>query len=220
MIVKVDSISNITCLFLSFFHFQGVMEYSVSLFFSKLVSYMFLYWLPMYIKKSTSLSPEFSAYMSVPFDLGGILGSVAAGIIADRTGSAALTCIVMLGCAIPSLFLYQSLGHVNLIANILLQTLAGVMVNGPYCLITTAVSADLGNSVKSSNAMATVTAIIDGTGSIGAGVGPLLVGILFTWSLDSIFYVAMLADFISLMILLRIGRNEWRRMRSNRENIN
>jgi MFS family permease len=126
----------------------------------------------------------------------------------------------MLACAIPSLFLYQSLGHLNLIANILLQTLAGAMVNGPYCLITTAVSADLGNSVKSSNAMATVTAIIDGTGSIGAGVGPLLVGILFTWSLDSIFYVAMLADLISLFLLLRLGRSEWRRMRSNRQTIN
>ena len=44
------------------------------------------------------------------------------------------------------------------------------MVNGPYALITTAVSADLGThkSLKgNSKALATVTAIIDGTGSIG-----------------------------------------------------
>ena len=46
----------------------------------------------------------------------------------------------------------------------------GYLVNGPYALITTAVSADLGThkSLKgNSKALATVTAIIDGTGSIG-----------------------------------------------------
>jgi OPA family glycerol-3-phosphate transporter-like MFS transporter 1/2 len=33
--------------------FQGVVEYSLSLFFAKLVSYTFLYWLPLYIKSSS-----------------------------------------------------------------------------------------------------------------------------------------------------------------------
>lgn len=33
--------------------FQGVIEFSMSLFFSKLVSYTFLYWLPKYIKHSS-----------------------------------------------------------------------------------------------------------------------------------------------------------------------
>ena len=49
------------------------------------------------------------------------------------------------------------------------------MVNGPYALITTAVSADLGThkSLKgNSKALATVTAIIDGTGSIGRFISP------------------------------------------------
>lgn len=45
--------------------------------------------------------------------------------------------------------------------------IAGTFVNGPYALITTAVSAELGNKVANSHALATVTAIIDGTGSIG-----------------------------------------------------
>lgn len=31
----------------------GVIEYSLSLFFAKLVSYTFLFWLPVYIKKSS-----------------------------------------------------------------------------------------------------------------------------------------------------------------------
>lgn len=51
-----------------------------------------------------------------------------------------------------------------------LLAVCGFLVNGPYCLITTAVSADLGTHPSlhgNSMALATVTAIIDGTGSMG-----------------------------------------------------
>ena len=54
--------------------------------------------------------------------------------------------------------------------NIAILLILGLMVNGPYALITTSVSADLGTDESlssSSRALATVTAIIDGTGSIG-----------------------------------------------------
>jgi len=53
--------------------------------------------------------------------------------------------------------------------SVLLVT-CGALVNGPYCLITTAVSADLGTHPSlhgNQMALATVTAIIDGTGSMG-----------------------------------------------------
>lgn len=48
--------------------------------------------------------------------------------------------------------------------------ICGFLVNGPYALITTAVSADLGTHAclrGNAKALATVTAIIDGTGSLG-----------------------------------------------------
>jgi len=53
---------------------------------------------------------------------------------------------------------------------VVLLLLTGVLVNGPYSLITTAVSADLGTHPclhGNAKALATVSAIIDGTGSIG-----------------------------------------------------
>lgn len=34
----------------------GVVEFSLSLFFSKLVNYTFLYWLPLYVKSSSTCS--------------------------------------------------------------------------------------------------------------------------------------------------------------------
>jgi OPA family glycerol-3-phosphate transporter-like MFS transporter 1/2 len=194
----------------------GVIEFSLSLFFCKLVSYTFLYWLPMYIKSSTTLGAQNSAYLSTPFDVGGILGAILAGVYADRTGASGLTCIVMIIFAIPSLYVYQIYGGISLFTNIILQFIAGAFVNGPYALITTAVAADLGNTVTDNNAMATVTAIIDGTGSIGAAIGPLIAGLVSTNGWNNVFYMVMIADLISMLLLMRIGRNEWRKIRMAR----
>jgi len=68
------------------------------------------------------------------------------------------------------MFIYQDYGSENLWTNILLLILVGILVNGPYALITTAVSTELGTHpclMGNARALATVTAIIDGTGSIG-----------------------------------------------------
>jgi OPA family glycerol-3-phosphate transporter-like MFS transporter 1/2 len=40
--------------------------------------------------------------MTIFFDLGGILGGITAGYMADKTGASALSCIFMLIFAIPS----------------------------------------------------------------------------------------------------------------------
>ena len=68
------------------------------------------------------------------------------------------------------LFVYQVFGAQDLTTNISLLIVMGLLVNGPYALITTAVSTELGTHKSlrgSARALATVTAIIDGTGSIG-----------------------------------------------------
>jgi OPA family glycerol-3-phosphate transporter-like MFS transporter 1/2 len=84
--------------------------------------------------------------------------------------------------------------------------IAGLFINGPYALITTAVSADLGthSSLRGdSRALATVTAIIDGTGSIGAALGPLLTGFLSTKGWDTVFVMLMLGALIAGLLLSR-----------------
>jgi hypothetical protein len=45
--------------------FQGVFEFSMCLFFSKLVSYTFLFWLPTYIKDS-GWSRPYSIFINFP----------------------------------------------------------------------------------------------------------------------------------------------------------
>lgn len=66
--------------------------------------------------------------------------------------------------------MYQQFGNTSVFLIIFLLVLAGFLVNGPYALITTSVSAELGQHSSlegNAKALATVTAIIDGTGSIG-----------------------------------------------------
>lgn len=191
----------------------GVIEFSLCLFFSKLVSYTFLFWLPRYLHVATGVGSQESAYLSIAFDVGGIIGGVAAGLISDRTGSSALTCIGFLGLAIPSLFIFEAYGGVCQMTNIILQIICGALVNGPYALITTAVSAELGThkSIKSnSKALSTVTAIIDGTGSVGAAVGPLIAGVVSEISWSYVFYIMMLCDFFALLSLLRTAKKEFK----------
>jgi len=205
----------------------GVVEFSLCLFFSKLVSYTFLYWLPNYIHSTSHVDAEESAVLSTIFDLGGIIGGTLAGFISDRTGNPASTCAVMLIAAIPSMFLYEGLGkwcpitpdsngvpiHNSCFTlNIILTLLTGTLVNGPYALITTAVSAELGQHPSlrgSGKALATVTAIIDGTGSIGAAIGPFLAGALSgTGDWRNVFYMLMAADVFALFFLTRLVVNE------------
>lgn len=38
------------------------------------------------------------------FDVGGIVGAIAAGVLSDYTGKSALTCAVMLGFAVPMVY--------------------------------------------------------------------------------------------------------------------
>ena len=121
------------------------------------------------------------------------------------------------------LFVYQLYGSTSVAANIGLLFVVGFLVNGPYALITTAVSADLGTHPDlcgSSRALATVTGIIDGTGSIGrccflipsrentathfsltgAAVGPLLAGYLSGLGWEYVFYALMVANGLAFIV--------------------
>uniref|UniRef100_A0A673XNE6 Solute carrier family 37 member 1 n=1 Tax=Salmo trutta TaxID=8032 RepID=A0A673XNE6_SALTR len=193
------------------FSLQGVIEFSLCLLFAKLVSYTFLFWLPLYITKTAHLDAKKAGDLSTLFDVGGIVGGILAGVISDKLGKRATTCAVMLLLAAPILYGFSMISEFGLGPTIGMLLVCGGLVNGPYALITTAVAADLGThkSLKgNARALSTVTAIIDGTGSVGAAIGPLLAGVLSSQGWDQVFYMLMAADFLALLLLLRLVTKE------------
>uniref|UniRef100_A0A8C6L202 Glucose-6-phosphate exchanger SLC37A2 n=1 Tax=Nothobranchius furzeri TaxID=105023 RepID=A0A8C6L202_NOTFU len=189
----------------------GVVEFSLCLMFAKLVSYTFLYWLPLYISNVAHFKAKEAGDMSTLFDVGGIVGGIMAGLVSDFTGGRASTCYVMLIAAAPMLFLYNYIGQKSLGITIGMLLVCGALVNGPYALITTAVSADLGTHESlrgNSRALSTVSAIIDGTGSIGAALGPLLAGLISPTGWNNVFYMLIAADVLACLLLSRLVYKE------------
>ena len=157
------------------------------------------------------LSDKSAGILSTIFDVGGVLGGILAGYISDKIEARAVTSITFLLLSIPALLLFRVFGSISMYTNIGLMFLSGLLVNGPYSLITTAVSADLGtqNLIKgNSRALATVTAIIDGTGSVGAALGPLLAGYISTRGWNRVFFMLILAIVLAGLFLIRLAKTE------------
>ena len=199
----------------------GVVTFSLCLFFTKLVAYTFLYWLPFYIERTEIggeyLSAAKAGELSTLFDIGGVIGGILAGYLSDKYNARSMVSAGFVYASIPVLYLYREYGSLSMNVNIGFMMLAGVLVNGPYALITTAVSADLGTheSLKgNAKALATVTAIIDGTGSIGAAIGPMLTGYISSRTNDwnNVFYMLYTADLVAGMLLTRLVLKEIRAM--------
>lgn len=165
------------------------------------------------------VSVKSAGNLSTLFDVGGIFGGILAGYISDKLNARAITAASFTFTAIPVLVLYRIYGGLSQSLNVALMMLAGLFVNGPYALITTAVSADLGThkSLKgNSRALATVTAIIDGTGSVGAALGPLLTGFLSEKGWNLVFAMLVTGAFIAGVLLIPLVTSEIVEKTSNR----
>ena len=169
------------------------------------------------------VSVKSAGNLSTLFDVGGIVGGIIAGHLSDKLNARATTAATFMYAAIPSMLLYRFYGGVSMTWNIVLMMIVGLFVNGPYALITTAVSADLGthSSLKGdSRALATVTAIIDGTGSAGAALGPLLTGFLSTKGWDKVFVMLMISALVAGLLLSQLVVTEISDMLKRKQSAN
>lgn len=150
------------------------------------------------------------------FDIGGIIGAILAGVFSDMTSMPASTCVGMLFVSAPLLFIYETYGNLAWISNVGLLFVVGLFVNGPYALITTSVSAELGQHKSlegNAKALATVTSIIDATGSVGAAVGPLIAGLVQSGGWENVFYMLITSNILAMVLLFRLVGKEMRKCR-------
>uniref|UniRef100_A0A0L8FGW4 Sugar phosphate exchanger 3 n=1 Tax=Octopus bimaculoides TaxID=37653 RepID=A0A0L8FGW4_OCTBM len=175
--------------------------------FLKLVNYSFFFWLPLYLDRNFHWSEDMSDKISIWYDVGGIFGGTVAGYISDRIGKRGIVVVPMLIFAIPSLVLYSYLPtSVSITTNAIILSICGIFIGGVASLISAAISADLGQQKtlsKSKRALATVTGIIDGTGSLGAAIGQVtLPYIETTYNWECVFYMFVIMTVLTIVCLM------------------
>lgn len=146
------------------------------------------FWLPYFL--SLHFSPEASNLISVLYDVGMMPGGIIVGHVSDLYGGRRACVIVTFMFVLAPLLLLFAWYSAVLSAGVLLPMLGlmGILVGGPNNIITSAVAADLAEhpSIKgNSKALGTVTGIINGSGSITAALGLMLIGpiqVHFGWT--------------------------------------
>lgn len=198
----------------------GVLCYSFAFACLKMVTYAFFFWLPLYLTQHVHWPPKLSDQLSNFYDIGGVLGSIFSGMFSDFIGLRSPVVSVMLLCAILCLYLYDLFGDIY-VANVVLMVFSGVMLAGPASLICGVISADLGKHDKiqgSKQALATVSGIIDGTGSLGAALGQYIVGIISKyWGWAWVFKFLMIMICLSFLLIspiVYVEMREWRNKRN------
>ncbi|XP_054480467.1 sugar phosphate exchanger 3 [Anoplopoma fimbria] len=199
------------------FCLPGVLPYSLAYACLKLVNYSFFFWLPFYLSNNYGWKEAEADRLSVWYDVGGIIGGTVQGLISDLMGKRAPVLAVSLALAMGALVGYSNSPNDKVINSALLAT-TGFFIGGPSNMISSAISADLGRQDAlrgSQEALATVTGIVDGTGSIGAAFGQYLVSLIESrlgWMCVFYFFVVMTAGSIVFItpLLLNEVRAMWR----------
>ncbi|XP_044535636.1 sugar phosphate exchanger 3 isoform X4 [Gracilinanus agilis] len=187
-------------------------EYSLAYACLKLVNYSFFFWLPFYLSNNFRWKEAEADKLSIWYDVGGIIGGTLQGFISDMLQKRAPVLAGSLLLAIGSLVGYSRSPN-NKAINAFLMAVTGFFIGGPSNMISAAISADLGHQELvqgSSEALATVTGIVDGTGSIGAAMGQFLVSLIqdnLGWMWVFYFFILMTSCtilFISPLIVKEI----------------
>uniref|UniRef100_A0AC34RPA6 Major facilitator superfamily (MFS) profile domain-containing protein n=1 Tax=Panagrolaimus sp. JU765 TaxID=591449 RepID=A0AC34RPA6_9BILA len=172
----------------------------------KMVNYAFFFWLPFYLTHKYGWSEAEANQLAIWYDIGGVLGSIAGGIVSDRLGHRSPIIMSMLVASLFSLFIYADIGPSKLF-NVFMMTVLGVTISGPYNLIVGTISVDLGTQpalAGNEKAMSTVTGLIDGTGSAGSAIGQFFVPVIqnaFGWTY--VFYMFIIMNLLSSICLIR-----------------
>ncbi|KAI3379779.1 hypothetical protein SNEBB_007791 [Seison nebaliae] len=199
----------------------SVITFSICYACLKLVNYSFFFWLPRYLVLTYNWKESKADYISIWYDIGSIIGAVVGGYFSDRLHGHITRTVVIFGLlifSVPALIIYSTVSG-KLIFNCTAMTFTGIFVGGPSNLISATIVNDIGKRISPVlydgacghtpiDAVATVTGIVDGSGSVGAAIGQIiipLIGNRYGWySIFKLFISMSVVAIISLMPMLRL----------------
>mmetsp|Transcript_39027 Transcript_39027/g.37345 ORF Transcript_39027/g.37345 Transcript_39027/m.37345 type:complete len:135 (-) Transcript_39027:248-652(-) len=132
-------------------------------------------WLPLYLQNDNNYSDYQASLVAAMYDLGCIFGSMLLGIFTDLTysrRSPVTFLFLILSVGIQVLLIVVDPSNVGLYGFVVFML--GIGIGGVACVISGIACADFGKQkqlASNEKALATVSGIIDGTGSVGAAIG-------------------------------------------------
>lgn len=168
----------------------NVLTYSLAFGFFKLVNYAMFFQLPLIL--SSHFSPSTSNIISSLYSVGMMPGGIVCGWVSDLYNgrrACVIATFMMILCPLLLLFAYF-MDDLNIFVLLILLAMMGCLVGGPNNIITSAVAADLaddpsitslGGSCHKTRALGTVTGIINGSGSVTAAIGQMLIPVIASY---------------------------------------
>jgi sugar phosphate permease len=168
----------------------------------KLIRYSLLFWLPVLLAGQLHILPVRAGYLSSWLSAVGILGVLSAAYLSDYLFRAKRFPVAMLMMVLLTVTcLWASKLNVNseYWFVILVMALLGYATYGADTLLVGAAAQD---AARSSH-MGTIAGIVDGTGSIGAVLSPLLVSLIMKlWGWPAVFeFLAVIAGLCAALLL-------------------
>ena len=170
-----------------------------------MLKYSLMMWLPYYLYNHVQASELEIVTLVMLYEIVGVGVSCIAGMISDKINSRVKVVMFLIASVIPVFVLFRFGSHETIWMYYILVPLSGALVVASSNLVTSCVATDLAYHTevkKHTHAMATVTGIIDGTGSLGAAFGQILIGELQNLSWNYVFFFMMAVAATSLIILL------------------
>jgi sugar phosphate permease len=138
----------------------------------KFMNYSFLMWLPYFLVIDRGLPLTIVSVLTTIYDVGGILGSISAGWWPNAIGKTTAV-LLMLGISQPFLMCFHMIHSTW--PFFIVVPLTGFLLAGTANITSTAIAADLSQNTKARGGKATVVGLINGTGSLGAAFGQIIV---------------------------------------------
>eukprot|EP01061_Rhynchopus_euleeides_P014772 TRINITY_DN25464_c0_g1_i1.p1 TRINITY_DN25464_c0_g1~~TRINITY_DN25464_c0_g1_i1.p1 ORF type:complete len:444 (+),score=112.67 TRINITY_DN25464_c0_g1_i1:35-1333(+) len=182
----------------------GVMPVAISHFCEKIIRYTLLFWLPYYLTRRLNYDKVVSGYAATAFDIGGVLGSIVSGFVADSWGGGSqriTICVVFLATAGLSLLpfsLFPELFMNNVAFPVTGCFFIGLFLLGFDSLLTGAVIQDIATRGGVSSHVSAISGVIGGSGSFGS----MLQGFLTTLMIQ---YFSWEALWVALIMLVAIA---------------
>ncbi|KAK6591197.1 sugar phosphate permease [Cryptosporidium xiaoi] len=196
------------------FKIKSIFNISICYFFVKLIRYSLLFWLPYYLIRVLNYDPSVAGYSSMLFDIGGIMGAISAGSIADSVFSGrriivAFYMTIMISFSIVN-FIIITIFKVNFLILFGIM-LMGFCISGPDSILGSTATQDIldNSGLKTKSIDSLATGIVNGLGSLGAvAQGTLTAYISEYYGWNSLFSCLILFSTSSFFILLPIALNK------------